>query len=148
MQATVKGPVRNPRERSTRGPNCSGELMEEDLTWEEDLLARFPGWQSDAAAKEWPAVKASLAVGQPISGIVVARAPFGVWLDIGVPLPALLLVPEMREAKQQRITFADYPPKGEEVHGRILHLGDRGQISITQQELQVIDQPRVAQRSG
>ena len=64
-------------------------------------------------------MKAALVVGQPISGIVVARAPFGVWLDIGVPFPALLLVPDMREAKQLRITFADYPKKGEEVHGRI-----------------------------
>ena len=40
-------------------------------------------------------MKAALVVGQPISGIVVARAPFGVWLDIGVPFPALLLVPDM-----------------------------------------------------
>jgi ribosomal protein S1 len=117
--------------------------MEVDLTWGKDLLARFPGWRSDAAAEEWPAVKAALVVGQPVSGVVVARAPFGVWLDIGVPIPALLLVPEMREAKQRRITFADYPQKGKEVHGRIIHLGDRGQISITQQDLQETDQPRV-----
>ena len=79
-----------------------------------------------------PAVKASLSVGQQVSGVVIARAPFGVWLDIGVAFPALLLVPDMRDARKRRIAFEDYPQKGDSVQGCIKALGDPGKIWITQ----------------
>ena len=62
------------------------------MSWGSDLLIRFPDWRSDAVLSTWPAVKASISVGQQVSGVVIARAPFGVWLDIGVAFPALLLV--------------------------------------------------------
>jgi hypothetical protein len=70
--------------------------------------------------------------------MVIARAPFGVWLDIGVPFPALLLVPNMRQAQARRVTFEDYPQMGDEVAGRINALGDRAEIGITQHPIEDI----------
>jgi hypothetical protein len=102
------------------------------MSWDEDIRARFPRWGTEAALIYWPQIRAGLEVGQLARGIVIARAPFGVWLDIGVGQPALLLVPEMREAKVRRLSFEDYPQIGEPVEGHIIALGNRGEISFSQ----------------
>ena len=107
-------------------------LLQSTMSWGNDLQTRFPNWLSNAAHPNWPAVKASLSVGQQVSGVVIARTPFGVWLDIGVAFPALLLVPDMRDARKRRIAFEDYPQKGDSVQGCIKALGDPGKIWIAQ----------------
>ncbi|MCS7468528.1 hypothetical protein NZK35_17890 [Stieleria sp. ICT_E10.1] len=93
----------------------------------------FPDWQTDAATERWPAIRESLSVGQTVTGKVVSRAPFGVWLDIDVNQPALLLVVNMDGADNRRITFDDYPEIGSELTTRINALGDTGEIGLTQQ---------------
>ncbi len=105
-----------------------------DLAWQDDLRRRFPQWLSQEALVEWPAVRATLTPEQAISGTVIARAPFGVWLDIGVSFPAILLVPRMKDADTHRIVFDDYPKMGERVEGWICVLGPRGEIGVTQKE--------------
>lgn len=99
------------------------------MAWQDDIRACFPNWGTVNAGACWPEVR----VGQAVRGTVIARAPFGVWLDIGVGFPALLLVPYMRGAKLRRITFEDYPPVGTQAEGRINSLGDRGEIGLTQE---------------
>ena len=101
--------------------------------WDADIRAVFPDWQTDAAVERWPAIKESLSVGETVSGKVISRAPFGVWLDIEVGQPALLLVVNMDGANNSRITFNDYPQKGIVLTARINALGDRGEIGLTQQ---------------
>ena len=102
------------------------------MTWGEDIRARFPDWGTDAALARWPAVKAGLAVGQAVRGEVIARAPFGVWVDIAAEHPALLLVPEMSGARERPIRFEEYPALGAVVEARVIALGDRAEISLTQ----------------
>lgn len=58
--------------------------------------------------------------------------PFGAWLDISAGWPALLLVPEMRGAKERRFTIEVYPAIGEVVEARIVSLGERGEIALSQ----------------
>ena len=101
--------------------------------WDADIRAVFPDWLTDAATERWPAIRQSLTVGQSVTGKVISRAPFGVWLDIGVNQPALLLVVNMDVAKHRRITFDDYPQKGSELTARVNALGDGGEIGLTQQ---------------
>jgi ribosomal protein S1 len=103
------------------------------MTWPDEIRACFPDWGTAGAAARWPAVRDGLQVGQTVRGTVIARAPFGVWLDIGVSFPALLLVPHMRGAKLRRITFEEYPPLGADVEGRLYVLGERGEIGVTQE---------------
>jgi hypothetical protein len=71
-------------------------------------------------------------LGQIVSGTVIARATFGVWLDIGVGHPALLLVPEMHGAKDHNIAFEDYPEAGASIEVCIIALGNRGEINLSQ----------------
>ena len=101
------------------------------ITWRDEIRVRFPDWGTDAALARWPAIRAQLAVGQAIRGEVVARAPFGVWVDIGAGQPALLLVPEMAEARERCITFADCPALGAVIETRIIAIGDRAQIGLS-----------------
>jgi ribosomal protein S1 len=102
------------------------------MAWGDDIRSRFPEWGTDAALARWPAVKAGLAVGQTVRGEVIARAPFGVWVDIGVGHPALLLVPEMAGASERPIRFEEHPELGAVVEARVISLGDRAEISLTQ----------------
>jgi transcriptional accessory protein Tex/SPT6 len=102
------------------------------MDWIETLLRQFPDWETPEAMYRWSAVRSLLAVGQFVSGVVISRAPFGVWLDIGVEWPALLLVPEMKDAGTRRIRFEDYPELGTMVDGWVVALGERGEIAVTQ----------------
>ena len=101
--------------------------------WDADIRAVFPDWQTDAAAERWPTIREILNIGQTVTGKVVSRAPFGVWLDINVNQPALLLVVNMDGANNRRISFDDYPAIGSELTTRINALGDNGEIGLTQQ---------------
>ena len=102
------------------------------MGWGEDIRARYPRWGTEAALARWPEIRERLRIGQPVRGSVIARAPFGVWLDIDAGHPALLLVPEMRGAEERRITFDDYPAIGEVVEAWIMALGERAEIGLTQ----------------
>jgi ribosomal protein S1 len=102
------------------------------MGWDEDIRARYPDWGTKAALARWPQVREKLRIGQRVRGRVIARAPFGVWLDIDAGHPALLLVPEMKDAKEHRITFDDYPSIGEVVEARIVALSDCAEIALSQ----------------
>lgn len=102
------------------------------MTWDSDIRARFPDWGTDAALARWPELRARLVLGQPVCGEVIARAQFGVWVDIGVGHPALLLVPEMAGADARPIRFEEYPAIGAVVEASVISLGDRAEISLTQ----------------
>ena len=105
----------------------------DQFTWDRDIRTAFPHWQTEVAASHWQSETESLKLGQQVSGLVVARAPFGVWVDIGVSFPALLLVPNMAEAQYRSVQFTDYAPKGTLVSARINVLaGEKCEIGLTQ----------------
>ena len=66
--------------------------------------------------------------------MVVARYPFGVFVDIDAGFPALILVVRFRNADSRRYTsMDDYPPVGSVVDGRICVYADgMRQIGMTQ----------------
>jgi hypothetical protein len=80
------------------------------MAWDDDLRARFPASGTEAALARWPGHRGRLMIGQVARDVVIARAAFGVWLDINAGHPALLFVPEMAGARERRISFDDYPP--------------------------------------
>ena len=104
-----------------------------DSDWETQIRLVFPNWHSSTATAAWPTIRASLSVGQTVQGKVIARAHFGVWLDIGIQQPAVLLVVNMAGDCDQPISLDDYPQIGEVLSARINALGDNGEIGLTQQ---------------
>lgn len=83
--------------------------------WRVLLAKRFP--QGDPAEQEmkWKAVKTKLAIGQSVTGTVVARAHFGVWLDLGVEFPALLLIVNIRDLTPEKYRNDQWCPLGDSV---------------------------------
>ena len=83
-------------------PGLRSEITMDNHSWTAELRLRFPEWLTEDAKLRWDEAKRALDIGQAISGEVVSRAPFGVWLDIGTSFPALLLVPDMKDAQVRR----------------------------------------------
>jgi hypothetical protein len=67
-----------------------------------------------------------------VHGEVIARAPFGVWVDINAAHPALLLVTEMGGAREWRMDFEDYPALGMVVEAWVVSMGERCEIALSQ----------------
>jgi len=80
----------------------------------------------------WREAQARLSVGQRVRGEVIARAPFGVWVDIHAGRPALLLVPDMAGARQHAIREDEYPALGTVLDAWIRRLGDDAKIVLSQ----------------
>lgn len=84
----------------------------------------------------WKQVRERVGVGDRVTGRVISRHPFGVFVDIGLPLAALLLVVEMRDARKRRMGLEDYPQVGQSLDAWILALhDDRNEISLTQNDV-------------
>lgn len=114
--------------------HIADSLTEADqMTWNQDVRSVFPDWLTELERQRWNDVRDSLQLNSTVKGLVVARAPFGVWIDIRVGFPALLLVPDMFQATQRQLRFVDYPPKGTLVRARIHAIGtDDVSIGLTQ----------------
>ncbi|MSU79413.1 MAG: hypothetical protein EXS16_15150 [Gemmataceae bacterium] len=63
--------------------------------WGQRVSQRFPLRDPGEARCDWERLKQTFPVGQLNVGTVIAKAPFGAWLDIGVGFPALLLIPDI-----------------------------------------------------
>ena len=72
------------------------------------LPERFPPRGPDTEQRDCDAVRRSFSIGQAVSGVVVARAPCGAWLDIGVGFPALLLIPDVAGLTPDRYQTGDW----------------------------------------
>ena len=90
---------------------------------------------SPSKAGEWAAVRTRLGVGESVRGRVIARRPFGVFVDIGVGFPALLEVIQFASARERRYSFEDYPAVGETITAPVVAFNDPNrQVTLTQLE--------------
>jgi ribosomal protein S1 len=98
------------------------------------LEAVFGKYLAPDRELEWQSAKASLPAGSRISGTVVARYIFGLFVDIGVGFPALLPITQFDPPPRRRpVVIEDYPAVGSPVTGRSVAFDEeRRQIGITQ----------------
>ncbi|MGE3407532.1 MAG: hypothetical protein AB7I37_12005 [Pirellulales bacterium] len=102
----------------------------------EELRACFGDYESDERSQAWQDIKSSLQVGSLVSGRVVARRAFGVFVDIGLGFPALILVVKLNDAEKAPYTSMEmYPAIGDTVEGRVCAFADHNrQIGLSQLE--------------
>lgn len=81
----------------------------------DELEKLFPGHRSSCRSSEWEALKRRLIVGQAVTATVVAKSPFGAWLDLGVGFPALLEIVVMAGLTPERYRADDWCPVGNEL---------------------------------
>lgn len=105
------------------------------MTVDEQLAIHFPQHQSSEMAADWDAVKQQLQIGAVVAGRVVQSEQFGVFFDIGVGFPALIIVVRFTNADTVPYTSMDmYPALHADVGGRIYVFDDNTrQIGVTQQ---------------
>ena len=72
--------------------------MDRVINWSESVRLHFGDVTLPELLPAWNDLKLHLPVGSKVSGPVVLKAPFGVWLDLGVRFPAMLLIPDSRTA--------------------------------------------------
>jgi ribosomal protein S1 len=97
----------------------------------ERLQQAFPGYLA-SPREAWDEAKAAYPLGAQVSGRVVQREHFGVFIDIGVGFPALLLCVHFADDAARGLPD-DYPPVGTDVAGRVYVHNDRDrQIGLTQ----------------
>jgi ribosomal protein S1 len=102
----------------------------------DDLERLFPAHQSDARAADWEEVKRRLPIGMPVSGTVVARRPFGAFVDIGVGFPVLLEIIEIEGLTPELYRAGNWCPEGSRVTARVMSFQDRHrQIHVSQVRL-------------
>jgi transcriptional accessory protein Tex/SPT6 len=107
--------------------------------WNRVLSERFPNYESRERDPAWEELKQRFAIGQSVTGTVVARAPFGAWIDLGVGFPGLLEIISMADltpATPQRYRAGEWCPVGTKVTAFVGSLGDRNhQIGLWQVRL-------------
>ena len=88
------------------------------------MPSRFPSFRSASRSAEWESLKHQLTVGQSVTGTVVAKSPFGAWIDINVGFPALLEILVMEGLTPERYRADDWCPLGSQVTAFIAEFRD------------------------
>jgi len=108
-------------------------MDEEDRIWRDQIAVRYPEWGTERWKARWRETPAPVRVGQAVIGEVIARAPFGVWLEAGLGTPALLLVPYMMPV--ERRSPIEYPELGVRLECWVRAVGPEGEVGVTQRPL-------------
>jgi ribosomal protein S1 len=100
----------------------------------DDLDRAFGNYLQPERAADWELVKAGPHRGSRVSGRVVARYLFGIFLDIGAGFPALLSITQFNPRPKRRpVVLEDYPAVDSMVIARVVGFNDRNrQIGLTQ----------------
>jgi len=86
--------------------------------------AHFPHRKEEDSQREWESLKRRLTLGDRVTGVVIARAPFGAWIDLGVGFPALLEITAMAELTLERYRAGDWCPVGSRVTADVVMFRD------------------------
>jgi ribosomal protein S1 len=86
--------------------------------------------------EKWNAVKRKLKVGDEVEGVVVAKPPFGDFLDIGAGFPALLEIIDIDGLTPEKYRAGEYTPMGSRVKATIVGFADfNKQIRVSQRPM-------------
>ncbi len=83
--------------------------------WGRLVSDRFPIRDPITAEQDWTALKERLSVGETVNGTVIAKAPFGAFVDIGVGFPALLEIVVMAGLTPEKYRADEWCPLGSAV---------------------------------
>ena len=75
-------------------------------------------------------------IGDRVTGTVVANAPFGIWLDIGVGIPSLLEIIQLDPVKYSPKNYPEWMPEiGEEILATVVYIREQKAIRLSQKSL-------------
>jgi ribosomal protein S1 len=84
---------------------------------------------------DWEQLKRTVSLGSLVKGRVIGQQPFGVFLDLGLGFPGLLLVPDYVDVNKTR-GCERHPEIGELVEARVFQFSESNRhIRLTQREM-------------
>ncbi len=92
------------------------------------LKKHFWRYWADTEAETWDYVKGGVEIGESVTGKVVARRYYGVFLDIGRGFPALLTKLNSDEATRSR-----EPATGEKIEAQVKEIDDQKRFFVLTQ---------------
>ncbi|BCE01989.1 hypothetical protein [Marinicellulosiphila megalodicopiae] len=105
------------------------------INWSKVLQELFGDYSSIEMAKEWDTLKSKINKNDNVSGIVVARAPYGIWIDLGFGFPALLESIVVKGMTPAIYKEDKYLPVGSTVYAKISGIREKErQIYLHQDE--------------
>jgi hypothetical protein len=116
-----------------------GSKKKDPHPWMADIRSRFPDWPNRTALDGFPEKETHIAIGQWVTGEVIAVAPSGTWLDIGATVPALLHFFNREDTDEGPPRWNNGPEIGAKVVCRIASLSDHSDISVTQRDSNLSD---------
>lgn len=107
------------------------------VNWSTEVRRVFGDVSSGDQAAAWNDAKQACPIGTRVCGRVRLKPPFGLWLDVGIGFPALLLVTRF----DRPITAGEFarsaPEIGDEVSATVfLHNDEARQLVLTQRPLE------------
>ena len=108
---------------------------EDPLEFLELLDEAFPGYREEPWDK-YAELRDALPPGTPVQGKVAAVAPFGVWIDIGVGVPALLEISDFTAGFWESHRYPDdSPPFGSPIDAyvAVVAFSEYPRMRLTQQ---------------
>jgi hypothetical protein len=111
-------------------------VAERIVKWSEELRRCFGHLDGPEHLADWERVKRSLPIGSRVSGRLVLKAPFGVWMDVGAGFPAILLITRFARAYTYDM-YMQHGPEEDDVLDATVYLFndvDR-QLVLTQKAL-------------
>lgn len=92
--------------------------------WGGLVSKRFASRDPETIHREWKLLKQRISVGQALTGTVIAKAPFGAWIDLGVGFPALLEIINIANLTPEQYQADEWCPLGSEVTAFVGHFRD------------------------
>lgn len=132
--ATINRLIRAPSNLET----LQKDVFSVSEAWEQQIRARFPDWNTPEMEYRWYNYFGSerrCYLWDRVQGEVIARAPFGVWVDVdnGFPIdrgiPVLMNATDMLDADRAINSISDFPAIGSTVFAEITDI-DVGKLQI------------------
>ncbi|QPB83499.1 hypothetical protein CWC22_011070 [Pseudoalteromonas rubra] len=100
------------------------------MDWRGKLTSLFPDWLEESGIKRFNNSNHNLKVGDEVRGIVICRAQFGVWADIGVGYPALIHFADFIAPDVKLDGYVGFPEVGESVNTIVNAISPRAEIDL------------------
>jgi ribosomal protein S1 len=94
--------------------------------WDKYVGSAFPD-HLKKDRRSWLAAITGIELGDEVSGRIVARAPFGIWIDIGVGYPALLEIIMIKDFDREQYFGGNDYPVGTEINATVRGFGEEDQ---------------------
>lgn len=101
------------------------------LQWDKILDKKLP--KANQTKEAWELLKSTFKLGDEINDTVICKAPFGAWIDINTPFPALLEIIYIDSLKPEDYKSGKWCLENSRIKAKILAFReDNKQIYLTQ----------------